>query len=127
MTNCPRCRQPLTDSEVIALYSSWRGSRPKPHNSASAENGKKGGRPKGSKNKPKQNAEHEQHVAKGSERELKKCCQTCVGSDAEYAMCAVCDPSDGLAGYVETTDPAKRKSLDAKFLRCKNKPKQNAE
>jgi hypothetical protein len=48
---CPHCEKRLTESEIIALFSSWRGSRKKPSNAKSAENGKKGGRPKGSKNK----------------------------------------------------------------------------
>lgn len=47
---CPHCGEILTDAEVRSIHSQMIGSRPKP---TSAENGKKGGRPKGSKNKPK--------------------------------------------------------------------------
>lgn len=47
---CPHCGKILTDAEVRSIHSQMIGSRPKP---TSAENGKKGGRPKGSKNKPK--------------------------------------------------------------------------
>lgn len=50
---CPKCKQPLTKNDIIALFSAWRGSHKKPPNPKSAENGKKGGRPKGSKNKLK--------------------------------------------------------------------------
>lgn len=47
---CPHCGKILTDAEVRSIHSQMIGSRPKP---TSAENGKKGGRPKGAKNKPK--------------------------------------------------------------------------
>ena len=45
---CPHCGKILTDAEVRSIHSQMIGSRPKP---TSAENGKKGGRPKGAKNK----------------------------------------------------------------------------
>lgn len=45
---CPCCGAILTDAQVRSIHSQMIGSRPKP---SSAENGKKGGRPKGSKNK----------------------------------------------------------------------------
>lgn len=47
---CPHCGKILTDAEVRSIHSQMIGSRPKP---TSVENGKKGGRPKGAKNKPK--------------------------------------------------------------------------
>jgi len=51
---CPHCGKILTDAEVRSIHSQMIGSRPKP---TSAENGKKGGRPKGAKNKPKDGEE----------------------------------------------------------------------
>jgi hypothetical protein len=44
---CPHCKKDLTESEIIALFSAWRGSQKSEKKSkSSAENGKKGGRPK---------------------------------------------------------------------------------
>lgn len=50
----PHCGKILTDAEVHSIHSQMIGSRPKP---TSAENGKKGGRPKDAKNKPKDGEE----------------------------------------------------------------------
>jgi len=54
--NCPHCNRELSESEVLSLYGSLMGHRAKGATSerkrrTSAENGKKGGRPKGAKSR----------------------------------------------------------------------------
>ena len=48
---CPHCGHELTPSEVAKLMAQIRSEESR---RASRENGKSGGRPKGSKNKPKE-------------------------------------------------------------------------
>jgi hypothetical protein len=44
---CPHCKKELKEGEVIALFSAWRGSKTsQKKRKSSAENGKKGGRPR---------------------------------------------------------------------------------
>ena len=60
---CPHCGKILTDAEVRSIHSQMIGSRPKPTSAENGKkggrpkNGKKGGRPKGAKNKPKDGEE----------------------------------------------------------------------
>lgn len=58
MSICPHCNQQLTDEQIITLYADFcsrnlKGRTSEKKASTSAENGRKGGRPKGSKNKVK--------------------------------------------------------------------------
>ena len=63
---CPHCGKILTDAEVRSIHSQMIGSRPKP---TSAENGKKGGRPRKNLSGPMP-SEKEPVLDYASEREL---------------------------------------------------------